>query len=210
MLVVGLTGGMASGKSTAAAALEAAGAPVLRSDTLAREVVAPGGSALADIVRTFGPGMLRPDGTLARAALAEVIFADATARRRLEAITHPPIRRRTLEWLAERARDGMPAAVCDIPLLFEVGLGEPGSFIDRIWVVSVGEETQLRRLMARDGLDRSAALARLRAQWPLAEKARRAHLVLHNEGTPEELAAAARQAWSALHVEVAGGRPRDR
>jgi len=208
VLVVGLTGGIASGKSTAAAALEAAGAPVVRSDALAREVVAPGSPALAEIARVFGSGVLHRDGALDRAALAAVVFGDAAMRRRLEAITHPPIRRRTLEWLGERAGQGAPAAVCDIPLLFEVGLGEPGSFIDRIWVVSVSPETQLRRLMARDGLDRAAALARLAAQRPLAEKTRRAHLVLPNDASPEDLAASARRAWAALLAEAAGGWPR--
>lgn len=209
MLVVGLTGGIAAGKSTVAAALEAAGAPVIRSDALAREVVAPGTAGLSAVVSAFGPTVLGPDGTLDRRALAARVFADPQERRRLEAITHPRIRELTLGWLQRRREEGAPAAVCDIPLLFEVGLHGPGSFLDRIWVVAVDADTQLRRLQARDALSREAALARINAQWPLAEKVRRADLVLCNSGSPEELAAAARRAWAALLAGSAGGSRRE-
>lgn len=204
VLVVGLTGGIASGKSTAAAALEAAGAPVVRSDTLAREVVRPGSAALERIAATFGPQLLRADGTLERTALGRMIFADPAARRRLEEITHPEIRRLTFVWLAQQRRRGARAAVCDIPLLFEVGLDGPGSFIDRIWVIAVQPETQLRRLQARDGLPRAAALARIQAQRPLAEKVAGAGRVFWNEGAPEVLAGAVRTAWAELLAEVGG------
>lgn len=202
VVVVGLTGGIASGKSTAAAALQACGAPVVRSDALAREVVAPGTRALAEIRAAFGPQVLAPDGTLARRVLAERIFADPAARRRLEEITHPRIHRRMLRWLQERRGEGAPAAVCDIPLLFEAGYDRRGGFLDRIWVVRVDAETQLRRLMARDGLDPAAAAARLAAQWPLEAKAARAQLVLENAGSPEELAAVAQHAWRRLRQEL--------
>lgn len=196
VLVIGLTGGIASGKTTAADALEARGAPVIRSDVLARQVVARGTPALAEIGRVFGSGVLRADGTLDRSALGAVVFGDPEARRHLESITHPLIRGRTLQWLDAQAQAGAPAAVCDIPLLFEVGLAAADSFIDRIWVVSVHPETQLQRLMLRDGLDREAALARIRSQWPLAEKARLAHVVLKNDGPPEQLVRAAEGAWA--------------
>ncbi len=198
MVVVGLTGGIATGKSTAAAALEAAGAPVVRSDDLARQVVAPGEPALEEIRAAFGPGVLAADGGLDRRALGDLVFADAAARRRLEAITHPRIHARMLAWLQERRAQGLPAAVCDIPLLFEAGYGERGSFVDVVWVVAADPAEQVRRLMRRDGLGRAAALARIRAQWPLAEKVRRADLVLDNGASPEDLAARAKAAWAAL------------
>ncbi len=201
MVVVGLTGGIASGKSTAAAALRRIGAPVVSSDEFARAVVEPGEPALRQIVDAFGPGILRADGSLDRRALAQKVFTDAEARRRLEGITHPPIRARTLAWLAARRAEGAPAAVCDIPLLFEVGLHLPGSFVDRIWVVTVGHEEQMRRLLLRDPLDPSAARGRLEAQWPLERKESLAHLVLDNNGTREQLEAAVARSWAALLAE---------
>ena len=205
IFVVGLTGGIACGKSTAADALEAEGAPVCRSDRVARQVVEPGEPALAEIVAAFGPGVLEADGRLARRRMAERIFADGAARRRLEAITHPRIRACTVGWLRQQAAAGAQAAVCEIPLLFEAGYAEPGSFVDRIWVVAVPARVQVERLMSRDGLDRAAAQARLSAQWPIAVKVRRADLVLRNEGTPAELGERARRAWRALQAELRGG-----
>ncbi len=201
--VIGLTGGIASGKSTAAAALEAAGAPVVRSDLLAREIVAPGQPALDEIRAAFGPKVLAPDGTLARGALARIVFSDAEARRALERITHPRIHARMAQWLEARRAEGAPGAVCDIPLLYEAGYDQ-GGFVERVWVVVVRPETQLRRLMARDGLGREDALRRIAAQWPLADKARRADLVFENEGAPEDLARRVRAAWDAM---LAQGRP---
>lgn len=200
MLVIGLTGGIASGKSSAAAALEAAGAPVVRSDVLARAVVAPGEPALQEIRAAFGPAVLAADGTLLRRRLADIIFADTEARRTLERITHPRIHARMLAWLEARRAEGAPGAVCDIPLLFEAGYDRSG-FLDRIWVVAVTGETQIRRLMARDALSREDALRRIGAQLPLGEKVRRADLVLENEGTPEDLAARATAAWRAALAE---------
>ena len=180
MLVIGLTGGIASGKSTAAAALEAAGAPVVRSDVLARAVVAPGEPALQEIRAAFGPAVVAPDGTLLRRRLGDIVFADAEARRTLERITHPRIHARMLAWLDARRAEGATGAVCDIPLLYEAGYDRSGC-LDRVWVVAVEAETQIRRLMARDGLGRQEALRRIGAQWPLGEKVRRADMVFDNE-----------------------------
>ena len=202
IVVVGLTGGIACGKSTAADALEAEGAPVCRSDLVARRVVEPGEPALTEIVAAFGPDVLDADGHLARRRLADRIFADGLARRRLEAITHPRIRECTLGWLRQQAAAGARAAVFEIPLLFEAGYAEPGSFVDRIWVVAVPAQVQLQRLMWRDGLDPAAAQARLAAQWPIAVKVRRADLVLRNEDSPADLAERCRKAWRALQAEL--------
>ncbi len=203
MLVVGVTGGIASGKSTAVDTLAALGAPVVRADGLARRVVEPGQPAHREIAAAF-PGVLRADGTLDRGALGRRIFADPEARRRLEEITHPPIRALLLEWLGERRKQGAAAVVCDIPLLFEAGYHLPGGPLDRIWVVSLGPEEQLRRVMLRDGLDATAARQRLAAQWPLAEKAALADLVLNNSGSPAELERQVRAAWAAVRAEVCG------
>ncbi len=207
MRVIGLTGGIASGKSTAADALESVGAPVVGSDVLARAAVAPGTGGLAEVVSTFGRDLLRPDGCLDREALGRRVWGDPEARRRLESIIHPPVRDATIAWLAQRRRAGSAAAVCDIPLLFEVGLHLAGSFVDRIWVVSVQPGTQLRRLMARDGLDAREAAERIALQWPLAAKAAQAHRVFENEGTPQDLRRQVVLAWAQTLEEV-GDRPR--
>jgi dephospho-CoA kinase len=200
MVVVGLTGGIATGKTTALSFLRRLGAPVLSSDELARAVVVPGEPALAEIAAAFGSGVLQPDGTLHRQALAARVFADAAARRRLEAIVHPRIRARTLAWLEWQRARGVAAAVCDIPLLFEVGLHHRGSFVDRIWVVRVRPEEQLRRLLLRDGLTEAEARQRLAAQWPLPWKEAGADCVLDNDGPPEVLEAAVARAWRGLRA----------
>ena len=197
MVVIGLTGGIASGKTTAADFLEDVGAPVVRSDRLARDVVAPGEPALAEIVAAW-PGVMTADGTLDRKALGRIIFAQPAERRRLEAITHPRIHRRMQEWLDAQRRAGAPAAVCDIPLLFEAGYDRRPEFLHRIWVVRCEEATQLRRLMARDGLAEGPARQRLAAQWPLSRKVPGADLVLENDGAPENLRAQVVQAWQAV------------
>lgn len=206
MVVVGLTGGIATGKSTAADVLRQMGAPVVSADELARAVLAPGEPALAEVAQAFGAGVIAPDGGLDRRALGALVFADAGARRRLEAITHPPIRQRTLSWL-EACRDrGEPAAVCEIPLLFEVGLHLPGSFVDRIWVVATRPEVQRDRLMRRSGDgDQAAARARIAAQWPLARKVALADRVFENNGDPEQLAREVAAAWRALMAAVGSG-----
>lgn len=203
MVVIGLTGGIASGKSTAADYLERAGVPVVRADTLARSVVAPGAPALREVAEAF-PGVVDPAGVLDRRALGRVVFSDPAARRRLEAITHPRIHRRMLDWLDERRRDGAPGSVCDIPLLYEVGYDREAGFLDSVWVVAVDPGTQLRRLMARDNLTAEAAAQRIQAQWPLERKAALADVVLDNRGTPDALREAVLAAWRTA-VPGAGG-----
>ena len=180
MLLVGLTGGIASGKSTASRHIrEDLGIPVIDADVIARQVVAPGTPGLRELVRLFGPGILQPDGTLDRGRLA--------ARRRLEAVTHPRIRREMLAQVLGHWARGVRMAVLDVPLLFESGLDV---FMDRTLVIACAPETQVRRLKLRDGLDADAADARLKAQWPLGEKEKRASFVVRNEGSLPELFAA--------------------
>ncbi|HJV67458.1 MAG TPA: dephospho-CoA kinase [Geomonas sp.] len=192
MRVIGLTGGIASGKSSAAVILERLGASVVDADHLAREVVEPGEEALSRIVESFGAGILNSDGTLNRAALGQIVFSDPTARRALEGITHPAIRKRADERLARLREAGVAVTFYVAPLIFEAGLEER---FDEIWVVYLDKETQLLRLMARDGLDREAALARIASQMPMEEKKKRGKVVIDNSGSREELEAEVNRIW---------------
>jgi dephospho-CoA kinase len=182
--VVGLTGGIASGKSTFAAALRRLGVPVVDADALARAAVAPGAPALAEIARTFGPDVLAPDGGLDRKRMAALVFADPSARRRLEGITHPAVRRAMGEETARLAALGHDLAFYDTPLLFEVGLD---GILDSVVVVWAPPAVQRTRLGVRDGLSPDEADARLAAQLPIDEKAARADFVIGNVGLPGEL-----------------------
>jgi dephospho-CoA kinase len=177
--VLGLTGGIASGKSTFAAEVRAREVPVVDADALAREAVAPGAPALAEIALAFGPGMLRPDGALDRPRLGALVFRDPEARRRLEAITHPAVRAATALEIGRLAAAGQPLALYDVPLLYEVGLE---ATLDAVIVVWIPRAAQLDRLHRRDGLGLAEAEARLAAQLPLDEKAARADLVVDNSG----------------------------
>jgi dephospho-CoA kinase len=182
--LIGLTGGIASGKSTFAAALRARGVPVVDADALARAAVAPGSAALAEIERAFGPDVLAADGSLDRRRMAALVFADDAARRRLEAITHPAVRRAMAEETARLSAQGHDLAFYDTPLLFEVGLE---AVVDAVVVVFAPPHVQRERLAARDGLGRAQADARLAAQLPIDEKAARADFVVENVGAPADL-----------------------
>src|SRR5690606_20981910 len=159
MLTIGLTGGIASGKSTVAELFAALGVPVIDTDVIAREVVEPGEPGLAAIRDAFGAEVLTPDGRLDRRRLREIVFADAAKRRRLESILHPLIRERTLARLA--AVRNAPYAIVVVPLLVETDFGK---LVDRVLVVDVPVDAQLERLASRDGIDRAAAEAMVAAQ----------------------------------------------
>ncbi|HUY98343.1 MAG TPA: dephospho-CoA kinase [Verrucomicrobiae bacterium] len=179
-LVIGLTGGVATGKSSVAALLAERGAVVVDADWLARQVVEPGQPALAQIVAAFGPAMLGGDGRLDRARMAELVFRDPAARRRLEAITHPAIRA-----LGERqvaaARLARPQLVVqDIPLLFETHREDT---VDGVLLVYAPPSLQLRRSRRRDHLGAEAAALRVAAQWPIDDKRQRATWVIDNSGS---------------------------
>lgn len=182
-LRIGLTGGIASGKSAAADAFAALGVPVFDADLAAREVVEPGQPGLARVVAEFGEGVLDRDGRLDRPALRQRIFADPAARRRLEAALHPAIWAR-LESRAAAA--GGPYHVFVIPLLVE---GGSTAAVDRVLVVDCPVETQLRRLRERDGESEAGARAMLAAQANRADRLAAAHDVLDNDGSPEALRA---------------------
>lgn len=189
--VFGLTGGLGSGKSTVAAHYRSRGLPVIDADALAREVVAPGSPALAEIAREFGPEVLA--GTaLDRAKLAGLVFGDPAARQRLESITHPRIQALRDARLRELEARGEPLACYEVPLLFEKGL-EAG--LRPVVVVSVPEALQVERARERDRATEAMTRARLAAQLPLADKAARADFVIDNSGP---LAATLAQADSVL------------
>ena len=183
-LRVALTGGIATGKSYCLQQFQKLGVPGIDADLLAREAVAPGTPGLAAVARRFGAGVLAADGTLDRAALATVVFADRAARADLEAIIHPEVYRRIREWFVNLPR-GAHAGIADIPLLFETGHEHD---FDRVVVAACPVDEQLRRLMRRDQLSLEAARARLAAQWPITEKVARADYVIHTDGTFEDTA----------------------
>ena len=186
MKVVGLTGGIATGVTTVARMLAERGAVVIEADRIAREVVEPGTEAYRRIVEAFGPQILQPDGRLDRRALARLVFADESARRRLNAITHPEIRRRIRDEVARVAQSRPDAVVViDIPLLLDT-TGPEAFDLDGVIVVSAPREEQIRRLMARDGLTREEAEQRVGAQRPVADKEAEADWVIHNAGSLDE------------------------
>lgn len=199
-LLVGLTGSIATGKSTVSRMFAHLGARVIDADLLAREVVMPGQAAYARIVEEFGPQVVQEDGSLDRKALGAVVFADAAKRKRLEEITHPAIgarQQRMLSVLDEEAFEGV--VIWDAALLFE---GGGVAKMDRVVVVYADPETERRRLMERDGLDAAAARARIASQMPIADKAKLAHHVIDNSGTREETLRQVRAVYGALLAEV--------
>ena len=183
MLRIGLTGGIASGKSTVSAYLRTLGAPVIDADLLAKEVVAPGTSGLKAVVEAFGPEYLDGAGRLRRRELGRRVFADAEARATLNAIVHPRVRQRLEEEAARVQAHGEPAVVLDVPLLFEAGME---SLVDEVWLVAVPPAVQIARLRARNGYTEAEAQARLASQMPLADKLLRAHVVIWNDGPWQE------------------------
>lgn len=179
--IIGLTGGIATGKSTVGRILSDEGVPVADADVLARQAVKPGSPALAAIVGRYGPGILDGAGGLNRSALAEIIFADRVERGWVEQCIHPYVRR----GLAAFALGHRHACTCLIvPLLFEAAMTD---LVDEIWVVTCSPERQRARLTERDGLDDAQIAQRLASQWPLEQKIERATLVLTNNGTVAEL-----------------------
>lgn len=182
-VTIGLTGGIASGKSTVSAMMRELGLPVIDADEAARAVVEPGEEAYRQIVAAFGPDILQADGSINRAKLGAIVFNDEQARKTLNAIVHPAVRRKMLAEKEAHIRSGAKTIVLDIPLLFESGLT---AWVDKVLVVYVDDDVQLRRLMARNGFTKEEALARIRAQWPMAEKVKRADAVIDNNGTIEE------------------------
>jgi len=185
---VGLTGGIATGKSTFARALRDLGVAVVDADALSRAAVARGTPALAQIARALGPEAIGPDGELDRSRVGALVFADVDARSRLEAIVHPAVRRAMRAETARLEAEGVELAFYDVPLLYEIGLERE---VDAVAVVWAPREVQAARLRARNGFSAEQAEARLAAQLPIDAKAARADFVVVNDGGVEELPAKA-------------------
>jgi dephospho-CoA kinase len=193
MLLVGLTGGIGSGKSTVARLLAERGAVVLDADSFAREAVLAGSPGFDEVVSRFGDGLVGRDGELDRAALAALVFADESARHDLESIVHPEVRRAIAERISENAGSDR-VVVLESPLLIETGTNRD---CDVVVIVATPPEAQISRLMSA-GMNETDARARMAAQSTLEEKATQADVVLDNEGTLDELEAQMDSLWADL------------
>ncbi|KZT44006.1 CoaE-domain-containing protein [Sistotremastrum suecicum HHB10207 ss-3] len=184
MLVIGLTGGIATGKSTVSAQFAKQGIPLIDADVLARQVVEPGTRAYKQIVAHFGPDILREDGYLDRPKLGQVVFSDEQKRKKLNSIVHPAVSRAMVWQVLKYWLAGHKLCLLDIPLLVEVGLYK---WVGKVIVVYCSKEIQLQRLMARDKSTAEAASARLAAQLPIVDKLKLADQVIDNSGTVSDL-----------------------
>ncbi len=182
MKVIGLTGGIASGKSMLANHLRELGIPVLDADQAARVVVEPGSPALRELKDLWGDWVLTEDGQMNRPMVAQKVFSDKTARQELNRILHPQILRYMQELTAEAARGGADLICWDVPLLVDLGWQK---YVDAVWVVQADPEQQLQRMCLRDGMSEDEAWQRLAAQITPAEREQAAHELIDNRGTPE-------------------------
>ncbi|MHB1980465.1 MAG: dephospho-CoA kinase [Sulfobacillus sp.] len=188
---IGLTGGIASGKSAAAAVMATLGAVVIDADLIAHQVTDPGGSVFEQVSQAF-PQVVLETGWLDRRELARIVFSDPAARERLNAIVHPAVRQRMNALARDAESTGAAAIVMEIPLLVENHLEQ---HMDEVWLIEVSADTQVRRLMARSHLSEDQARARIATQMPNAEKRAYAQVVIENEGSLEQLAASIRETW---------------
>ncbi|MDO5692239.1 MAG: dephospho-CoA kinase [Pseudomonadota bacterium] len=178
-LLIGLTGGIGSGKSTVSRMLAERGAAVIDADAISRATTAPGGSAIPAIAKTFGPALIGDDGALDRAAMRELVFCDASARQHLEAIIHPLVGQETDRQAEQALAAGHPMLVFDVPLLVESGPRWRGR-VDRVWVVDCDPETQIERVITRNQLPREQVEQILAAQSPRAQRLAAADTALFN------------------------------
>jgi len=177
VLRIGITGGLGTGKSTVTALLAELGIPTISADMVGHALMAPGAKCYAPIIAAFGDGVLSHDGQINRAQLGAIVFANADKRVELESILHPVIWQEIEEWCQEHSERGVCLVAIEVPLLFEARLEHA---VDEIWLITCTPTTQLARAMAR-GLTAEAARARISAQMPLAEKARRAHRIIDTD-----------------------------
>lgn len=192
MYKIGLTGGIASGKSTVLRWLQKKGVPFIDADVVAREVVEPGTPGLQELVRAFGQDVLLPDGTLNRPYVGSLVFSDTTALETINSILQPHIRHRMQVLEKEWQAKGATAIIYDIPLLFET---DWYTKMDEIWLVYVNQATQLERLMKRNIYSEEEALDRIHSQMSLDEKRSRSHEIIDNSGTMKQLEKQLRKLW---------------
>lgn len=189
---IGLTGGIASGKSTVTDMLRQLGATVIDTDAIAREMVEPGQPAWTLIKERYGADASHPDGNLDRTWLGRRVFTDEAEKKWLEALLHPRIRKRAEELAVRALNDGERVVVFDVPLLYESGWEKQ---MDEVWTVFVPREIQEERLLARDGLKREEISQRIDSQWPIGIKADKADLIICNSGKIEETKKQVEMAW---------------
>ncbi len=182
-MIIGLTGSIASGKSTVSRMLKELGYPIVDADLVARQVVEPDSETLQKINEAFDASVILPDGTLDRKKVGDLIFNDPESRKRLNDIIHPAIRKEMLRQRAAYVAEGHQVVIMDIPLLFESQLQH---LADKILVVSVTEENQLKRLIKRNGLSENEAAARISSQLPMTVKEAGADAIIYNNGSIEE------------------------
>lgn len=195
MHIIGLTGGIASGKSTVSGMLAQLGAYIINIDKIAHAVIMPNQPAWSDIVAHFGNEILLPDGRINREVLGEKIFKDKAERQCLERITHPRIEEQVHQYITQAKQAGERVAVLDVPLLFEVGWGK---MVDSIWVVYVDTKVQITRLIARNQLTHVQAMDRINAQMSLADKVKHADVVIDNNLDIEHTRKQVIMAWGKL------------
>jgi dephospho-CoA kinase len=199
MYIIGLTGGIASGKSTVSAMLAELGACIVDADKIARDIVAPKQPAWQEIVARFGDEIILADGSMNRALLGEIVFKDQSERAWLENITHPYIRSQMQDDINKAQDRGCAIVILDVPLLIESGWQ---SQTDEVWVVYVEEQVQLSRLMSRNGLSAAQAMARVKAQMSLNEKIQYADVVIDNNKDIHEVRSQVNKLWYELSKKV--------
>jgi dephospho-CoA kinase len=192
MLVIGLTGGIGSGKSTVSNMLRELGAVIIDADVIARQVVRPGEPAWQELQERFGREIIRPDGSLDRRRLGEIAFHNSQALQDLNRITHPRIRERIIERIDQLRQMNVRVVVVDAPLLLEAGLTD---IVDQVWVVDVDHETLVKRVQLREGFTAEQVEARLQAQMASEEKRRRADVVIDNRGNVGQTQEQVLQLW---------------
>ncbi|MBI1993144.1 MAG: dephospho-CoA kinase [Deltaproteobacteria bacterium] len=200
---MGLTGGIATGKSTVTSMLRQLGARIIDADELAREIVGPGQEAWREIVEAFGSEMVRADQTIDREKLRKIIFADPQARKRLESITHPRIRALAQERIGQLAAEGAELVIYAAPLLFE---NQVHLWLRPVILVACAATLQKQRLLKRDGLSEEEARRHLQAQMSLEEKRKLADFIIENDGSLEELEKKVREVWEKITKQAIGNR----
>jgi len=196
MKVIGLTGGIASGKSTVSGILKSLGALIIDADKVAREVVEPGQRALKEIVKEFGRDVLKEDGTLDRKLLGKIVFSQKSSLEKLNKITHPEICRIIKERIDDAKRAQLyDVVIVDAAILLESGMDK---LVDEVWLVYVDRAIQMKRLMERDNITKSEAEDRINSQMPIEEKLKRSHRVIDNRGHIEETKAQVMRLWDRI------------